>query len=193
MAARAVGARPAAWSGALWALAVWLTVLPAATGAQPTPATTAGPTAAPTATAAPVPLPEIATRSDDLGVYLKQLEERLAPTEETQTIEAQLPALDDRIRGLRAHTASAISSSPSLHEVDELLDQWRSLQDGLSDWGTTLTARATLLGQELQGLDELRSMWLATRESAKAAGAPAELAGSARPAGPHRPRGGELP
>jgi potassium-dependent mechanosensitive channel len=175
MAARAVRARPAAWTGALWSFAVWLSAMPAATGAQQSPAPTAAATAAPTATAAPVPLPEIATRSDDLDVYLKQLEDRLAPTQEIATIDAELPKRSDRIRSLRTHTATLIAASPALHNVDELLDRWRGLQDELSDWGNTLTARETLLGQEMSGLDNLRSMWLATRDAAKAAGAPAEL------------------
>lgn len=171
MAVCALRARPAAWACAAWVLAACLSVAAPPTAAQESPAPPV-----PTATAAPaVPVPEIAKRSDDLEVYLKQLEEHLAPTDEIQTIDAQLPLLSDRIRSMQAHTASVIAASPALHEVDELLGQWQSFQNALSDWGAALTARATVLGQELLGLDELRAVWSATRDAPKAAGAPPAL------------------
>ncbi len=161
-------ARAAARSRALACLAVCVST---AAAAQQSPV----PTPPPTPVAVAIPLPETAKRSDDLMVYLAQLEERLAPTQEIQEIEAQLPALSDRIGALRGATGNVIAESPALHEVDELLNHWRSFQDLLSDWSSRLTTRATQLGDELRGLDELRGIWQATRDSAKAANAPPEL------------------
>ena len=130
----------------------------------------------PTATRAPpVPVSEIATRSDELAVYLKQLEERVAPDQTIRTIEEQLPALSDRIRALRARTLTEIAASPPLHEVDELLAQWQGLLDTLSEWSTTLTNRATVLDDELSGLSDLHALWLSTRDEAQSSGAPPTL------------------
>jgi potassium-dependent mechanosensitive channel len=158
---------------------VWLTLclalmLPAAGSAQeptqpPTPALTATP-------AQPVPLPEIARRSDELAVYLKQLTERLAPGADVKAIDEQLPSMSSRIRILRVRTASAIAASPSLREVDELTWQWQSFQAALGEWTTTLTERATVLERELGGIADLRAIWTATRDEAQAAGAPAAVA-----------------
>ena len=158
----------AAW----WLLASLVVLIPAA-GAQETPVP---PTPVPTATrAAPVPLPEIATRSDELAVYLKQLEERVAPDQQIQSISEELDALDERIRTYRMRTESSIAASPGLAEVDELVTQWEELQRKLTEWGTVLTDRATVLEQEIRGLDDLRAVWRATRDDAQAGGAPPAL------------------
>ena len=169
----ALGARPAApRRGVLW-LAVWFAVAPAAARAADT---TPPATPVPTATApAPVPLAEIAKSSDDVAVYLKQLEERVASSQEVQAIEADLPQMADRIRVLRTRTANVIAASPALGEIDELTGEWKSFQDKLSSWGGTLTARATELEQEMRGLGELQAIWRATRDAAQAANAPKEV------------------
>ena len=155
----------------------WLTVCVAAAAALTAPAfaqdPTPPPTPLPTATRPPpVPLPEIARRSDDLAVYLKQLTDRLAPGQDSQTIDEQLPLMSSRVRILRVRTAAAIAASPSLREVDELTWQWQSYQAALGDWATALTDRVTVLEQEMGGLAELRAIWLATRDEAQAASAP---------------------
>ena len=130
-------------------------------------------TAAPTPTRPPpVPLAEIAKRSDELVVYLKQLEQRLAPGDQTQTIDTALTELTERIRLLRPHTTEVIDASPALREVDDMTAHWRGFQDQLTDWNATLTARVTELEKEIGGLTELRGIWLATRDEAQAAAAP---------------------
>ena len=171
MSARAVRARPAARRRAGWWLAVCLCAAAAAAGyaADGTPPATPEPTAT---AALPVPLPEIAKRSEDVAVYLKQLEERLAPGPEIETIDTELPQIADRIRVLRVRTTSAIAASPALGEVDELMNQWQGYQDTLSGWSAALTDGATILEQEMRGLGELLAIWRATRDAAQAAGAP---------------------
>ncbi len=169
---RAARAQPAApWHAVLWLAVCVAAVAPAASyAADPT---TPPATAAPTATAPlPVPLAEIAERSDEVAVYLKQLEERLAPGQEIQTIEAELPRIADRVNAMRMRTTSAIAASPSLGEVDELMSEWQSFQGPLSSWSATLTSQATVLEQEMRGLGELAAIWRATRDAARAAGAP---------------------
>jgi small-conductance mechanosensitive channel len=156
----------------LWCLAAAL-CLASPAGGQETPV---APTPAPTPTrAAPVPLAEIATRSDNLAVYLKQVGTRVAPDPAIASIAEQLSLMSDRVRVARIHSLSTIAASPPLREVDDLLDQWHGFQTALSDWSAQLTSRATALEQELKGLDELRAIWRATRDEAQSAGAPAAV------------------
>jgi small-conductance mechanosensitive channel len=152
----------------------WLAVCVAV--ALTAPALAQDPTPPPTAAQRPIPLPEIASRSDDLAVYLKQLTTRLAPGQDIQAIDEQLPLMSGRVRILRVRTAAALAASPSLREVDELTWQWESFQAALGDWATALTDRVTVLEQEMGGLAELRAIWLATRDEAQAAGAPPAVA-----------------
>jgi len=158
----------------LWGycIVVWLTILaPFAARAQEPTAPPATP--APTATAAqPVPLPEIAKRADELAVYLQQVEDRSDPTAVLREIETDLPTLTDRLNGLREHTARVLPARPSLQLIDELADQWQGLQATLAGWDTTITARATQLDKEMQGLDELQAVWRATRDATPRAGTP---------------------
>lgn len=157
-------------AAAVLVLAACASVLPHAVTAQTAPPAE---TPAPTATRPPpIPMAEIATRSDELAVYLKQLEERVAPDQQMRTIEAELDKLGERMRLFSQRTDGVITASPGLGEVDELLTSWQDMQRQLSDWGAALTARATVLEQELRGLDELRAVWRATRDEAQATGAP---------------------
>lgn len=151
------------------AACVALLLLPLAAPAQPT----APPTAAATATVPPpVPLPEIAKRSDETAVYLQQLEQRLKPGADVDTIEAGLPGVGDRINQLNDRTAKLVAASSALNELDEMIGQWQAQQDVLSGWSATLTASATTLQAELGGLTDLRAMWRATRDEAQAAAVP---------------------
>src|SRR4030095_5824968 len=156
----------------LWCLAAAL-CLASPAGGQETPV---APTPAPTPTrAAPVPLAEIATRSANLAVYLKQVGTRVAPDPAIASIAEQLSLMSDRVRVARIHSLSTIAASPPLREVDDLLDQWHGFQTALSDGSAQLPSRATALEQELKGLDELRAIWRATRDEAQSAGAPAAV------------------
>jgi small-conductance mechanosensitive channel len=156
-------------------LALWVALAgpPSARAAADTPVP-ATPAPSPTR-AAPVPLAEIAKRSDELDVYLKQLAQRLAPGDQLQTFDSELSAMGERINMLRPHTTDMIDAGPALREVDDMIAHWRGFQDTLSDWNATLTTRVTQLEQEIRGLTELRAIWLATRDEAQAAAAPTAM------------------
>jgi hypothetical protein len=158
----------AARTSVLWCIVAALYLLAPASGQETPVAATPAPTRA-----APVPLAEIATRSDDLAVYLKQVATRVAPDSSIASIAEQLTMLSDRVRVTRIHTVSSIAASPPLREVDDMLDQWRGHQTALSDWTAQLTSRATALEQELRGLDELCAIChLSSTERRRSGGGP---------------------
>lgn len=156
---------------ARWLLVCLLVLLPGtALRAQDTPVPD---TPVPTATRPPpVPLSEIAVRSDALAAYLRQVGERAAPDPAIDSITEQLALLSDRARLVRMRTVTSIAASPALREIDDLLEQWKGFQDQLTEWSTGLADRANRLEQELRGLDELRAIWRSTRQTAEAEGAP---------------------
>ncbi len=141
------------------------------------PARAADPTAAsppvPTPTAvAPIPLADVAAKSDELGVYLSQVEERWQPSADVDTIASQLPAINAQVHDKAAATHRLLSGSPTLRDVDNLAERWRQLRSQLDGWSDLLTKMATALDKELGGLDELRAIWKATGDLAHAQNAP---------------------
>jgi potassium efflux system protein len=137
---------------------------------------TAAPTAVPTPTvAAPLPLAEVAAKSDEVGVFLHQLDERTASGPAIDAIVAALPAMSQQIADRATATQRALAISPGLREVDTLSIGWRTLRDQVNDWTVTVTGRVNELEQEIAGLDGLRDIWRSTRDAAKADNAPVEL------------------
>jgi len=153
-------------SRATLVLVAWL-ALAAGAGAQPTAP------AAPSAVAvSPLPLAEVAVKSDELGQYLQEVAQRLGDVPEVEAIAAALPTTADQVRDRAAATDRALAGSPGLREVEILASAWRGQREELLNWNATLSTRATQLQHELNGLDELRAIWRATRDDARAQDAP---------------------
>lgn len=139
--------------------------------AQGTP--TAAP-ATPTAVAA-IPLADIAARSDDVGVFLAQVEERWEPSEQVQAIDAALPDVRAQLRDKLATATQLLTGSPSLRDVDNLVEALRQIRTQLDTWSAALTAHAADIDREIAGLDHLRDIWRVTRDQARAQVAPPAL------------------
>ena len=137
---------------------------------------TPAPTALPTATAiVPIALPDVAGKSDALAVYLSQVEERSRPGADVAAIEKGLPDVSGEIRDRLTATHRLLAGSPALRDVDNLTEKWRALRTELEGWNAGLTKLATSLDSELTGLDQLRAIWRATNDEARAQNAPASL------------------
>ena len=137
---------------------------------------TPAPTAVPTATAiVPIALPDVAGKSDALAVYLSQVEERSRPGADVAAIEKGLPDVSGEIRDRLTATHRLLAGSPALRDVDNLTEKWRALRTELEGWNAGLTKLATSLDSELTGLDQLRAIWRATNDEARAQNAPASL------------------
>lgn len=136
----------------------------------------ADPTAAPpaaTATAVlPIALVDVAAKSDELAVYLTQVDERWQPAPALQAITTGLPAVAAQVHDKAAATRRLLSGSPTLRDVDNLSEKWRQLRTQLDGWSSTLTDTASALDREMAGLDDLRAVWRATSEEARAQNAP---------------------
>ena len=118
---------------------------------------TAGVNPAATATAAlPIALPDVAAKSDELAVYLAQVDERWQPGPEIQEIATGLPAIAAQIHDRAAATRRLLSGNPTLRDVDNLSEKWRQLRAQLDGWSTALTGLAMALDKEMGGLDELQ-------------------------------------
>ena len=137
---------------------------------SPPPSAAPGPTAAP-----PIALADVATKADEVGLFLQQLDERLASGPAIEAITAALPAAVQEIADRAGATQRALAANPGLREIDALTGSWRTLRDQLNDWTATVTGRVNELEREIGGLDELRAIWRATRDQAKAENAPAEV------------------
>ncbi|MEO8604972.1 MAG: mechanosensitive ion channel domain-containing protein, partial [bacterium] len=128
------------------------------------------PTAAP-----PLPLADVATKADEVGVFLQQLDERLAGGAAIDAISSALPTTVQQIVDRAAAGQRALAGNPALREVDSLTTAWRATRDQLNDWIATVTGRVNELEREIGGLDDLRAIWRATHDQAQAEGAPPEL------------------
>jgi small-conductance mechanosensitive channel len=134
---------------------------------------TAAPTEVPTPTAiVPIALVDVAVKSDDIAVYLSQVEERSQPGAEVVAIEKGLPAVRTEVHERLTATQRLLAGSPALRDVDNLTEKWRALRSQLEAWNGALTALAIALDQELGGLGQLRAIWRATADEARAQNAP---------------------
>lgn len=140
----------------------------------------ADPTAAPTPAATPtvivpIALPDVAVKSDELAVYLTQVEERTRPSADVVAIEKGLPGVSAEVRDRTTATHRLLAGSPALRDVDNMTEKWRALRTQLDGWNQALTALATALDKELGGLDELRAIWRVTNDEARVQNAPAAV------------------
>src|SRR5467141_2005843 len=103
-------------------------------------------------TVAPIPIPEIAQRAEQVTPLLRGAEQ-IAGGSDVQDIEAELPAAGEWIRGRVVGTTQALASSPSANALATLSDSWRVMRSKLAAWNDTLTRRATQLEQGLEQLE----------------------------------------
>jgi small-conductance mechanosensitive channel len=151
--------------------AVFLAALVVAGTARAADPTAAPPAPTPTAVQ-PVPLVDVAAKSDELAVYLAQVDERWQPGPDIDAIVTGLPAVAAQVHARMAATRRLLSGSPTLRDVDNQSEKWRQLRDQLDAWSATLTGMASALDREMAGLDELRAIWRATSDAARAQNAP---------------------
>jgi small-conductance mechanosensitive channel len=124
----------------------------------------------------------MARRAEEVGGLLRALEDDLATSPLRRRVETRLPAVRQRLAALVGDTAPALGAAvpPNPRELDALESRWRALRAELEALGTPLTRRAVELEQSVERLSALRQHWLASREAAAAAEAPAALLARAK-------------
>lgn len=160
------------WTAHALAALVFLGSAPAAS-AQPTPgpaAPAARPVQAAAATIAPIPIPEIAQRAEQVTALLHfgQAPER----SEDDDADLELTDAADRIRKRHVSTTEALASSPSANALANLTDSWQAMRSRLVALNDKLTRRATLAQQRVDQMETMRATWAVTRSSALETAAP---------------------
>jgi potassium-dependent mechanosensitive channel len=162
----------------LW-LVVPVLVLAGALGSQSVRAATPTPTAKeqkiPAEAPPAIPIAEIAGRADEVGAFLRSLDERLPAGPQIKRIEQELPPLSERLAERVEQTQQTIESRHALGTLDALTDSWRSSRGGLAAWMALVTERADWLEQQRADLTRLAATWTRTRTEVRAAKAPPEL------------------
>ncbi|MCA9578819.1 MAG: mechanosensitive ion channel [Myxococcales bacterium] len=103
---------------------------------------------------------EIAGAVNTTTLSLEALEVTLEPSQRVRTIEASLPAMQERVRD-RADTST---QGLGLRELDEARQTWLATQAELAEHQSTLEERAAGLEGLAHDLDDMRARWAATRD-----------------------------
>jgi hypothetical protein len=140
-----------------------------------TPAPTAKEQKIPADAPPAIPIAEIAGRADEVGAFLRSLDERLPAGPQIKKIEQELPPLSERLAERVEQTQQTIESRHALGTLDALTDSWRSSRGGLAAWMALVTERADWLEQQRADLARLAATWTRTRTEVRAAKAPPEL------------------
>ncbi len=123
---------------------------------------------------APIPIPEIAQRAEQVAILVRMAEQ--SPQDaEVPEIESQLAAADDWISRRVVSTTQTLGSLPSANALANLTDLWRVMRSRLVAWSDTLTTRATRLEQQVEQVERMRATWSATREAVVQSAAPASV------------------
>src|SRR5262249_36369775 len=94
-----------------------------------------------------IPVAEVAGRADEVGAFLRSLDEQLLASPQIKRIEQELPAVSERRADRFEQTQQTIESRRALGTLDALVDSWRSSRGGLAAWMATVTERADWLEQ----------------------------------------------
>ena len=152
----------ALWLGALaLVLALAGPALPQGRAADPPRAS--GAAAPPTS----IPVAEVARQAGDVGEFLRAVDATLAPSARIESIEAELPALSERIAVDRDQTRKALDERPSLGKLDSLIETWEAARLSIATWVETLTAQAIQLDEQRARLGRLEETWILTRRNVR--------------------------
>ncbi len=126
----------------------------------------------PGATPASIPIPEIATRAEEVAVLLRNIETLLAPDADIEAIRQRLPELTGQINARLQETTQSLEGHPSIEALDALFTSWQRIRSELAKALERLTQRATRLEDELERLAGILGIWKRTRADAAASKAP---------------------
>jgi hypothetical protein len=115
----------------------------------------------------PIPVAEIARQVGEVGEFLRSVDETLAPSSRIESIEAELPALSQRVNALLDETRQALDSRPSLGRLDSLSETWQATRLGIAASIETLTAQAIRLDGQRARLATLKDTWSLTRRTVR--------------------------
>ncbi len=124
---------------------------------------------------APVPIPEIVARSQEVSAALRAMEAGLDSDTSIALAGERLPALAREIDARAGETSRILGAQPSLETLRKIEADWLALNASLPAWKRDLQARATRLETDLERLASFVATWEQTLESAKSSGVPQEI------------------
>jgi small-conductance mechanosensitive channel len=120
----------------------------------------------------PIPLPEIAIRSEQDTNLLRTIESGFGELPAVGAIREALPGLVDAHLSLLAETTRMLEQGARPRVVEALDESWRSARTTVAARNQTLTKQAAALDSEIQKLGRLEQQWQRTAQAAREAKAP---------------------
>jgi len=112
----------------------------------------------------PIPLPDVAARSMELGQMLRDSEAKLPTPEQLDRIKTSLGELEPDLESKREEVNTLVSGTPSSLEVREEENFWRGIDVYTSNWQQQLLGWANNAQAAINLLDAQEPAWAATLE-----------------------------
>ncbi|MEN8181397.1 MAG: mechanosensitive ion channel domain-containing protein, partial [Myxococcota bacterium] len=122
-----------------------------------------------------IPLPEVSPRAEETGRVLREVAALAARDPEIATLTEELPESRADLRHAESFTEEELAAGPTLDSLADLRVGWKVRVDALEGWQKVLGQRSVGLEEQSARLAESLELWNATREQARAAGAPAAV------------------
>jgi len=122
-----------------------------------------------------IPVPEIATRAEEVAALLRSIDTLLTSNTETEAIRRRLPDITHQIDAQIDETTQRLEARPSIEVLDGLLMSWQRTRGELAKALDIITQRATRLEQELERLSGVLDTWRKARADARTTKVPAPV------------------
>jgi small-conductance mechanosensitive channel len=150
---------------------------PQASRSAATPASTLPPPAPD-----PIPLTQIALRSEELSRTLREISRRLPPDGELSSFEEQFREQEESVRSRLKQSSNTLAGGATIMELREEIRQWRAYSTPEERQRKTLSAWGTACEQGLAQLDREQAIWEATLKATAHQAEFKSVSGRIRPA-----------
>jgi potassium efflux system protein len=127
---------------------------------QPTTATTSAPAAAKPSSA--IPLPDVATRAEELTRKLRALTDKLPSQQQVENLKSTLEERDKQLQDKSKEVDALLASTPSSLELREQETDWRAIEKACADSRKQITDWALAAQATIQQLDAQEPHWTET-------------------------------
>src|SRR5580704_17825709 len=124
---------------------------PAAPAATPSPAAAAGPVA--------IPLPDVASRAEELKRLLRNITDQLPTQDQLDLTKAQLDERDEQLQTRLKEVDALLAGTPNTLELREEENFWRGQQKETADLRAQLLLWANVAQSAIQQLQAQQPIW----------------------------------
>jgi len=119
-----------------------------------------------------IPVPEIAAKAAEATSRIRDIGVRLPPTAFTESIGLLLPQKAEQVNRQLSETRKILQGESTLSVLQNQQHRWQQIRGDIDIWLQVLTKRATLIGDDLNELLALETVWSKTLDEALKANAP---------------------